>query len=145
MIFGNIKTFKNCGLCSTDLDKYLELLKGLDETCPEGRYELEDGAYYLITKSVLSAPEGKLYEAHRKYIDIQYIIKGKESMGYADINSVSEETPYKEDGDCALYKGNGTMLSFEKGDFAVFCPSDAHMPSCGEGESYKAIIKVPVK
>lgn len=145
MIYGNIKTFKSCGMVSADLEKYIEVLKTITPDTENGRYELENGAFYNVCTVNQSPAEGKKYESHKKYIDIQYVFEGTEQIGYADLQTLTVTDPYSDEKDCALEVGDGVMLTLNAGDFAVFCPEDAHMPGCGNGVSRKVIIKVPVK
>ncbi len=146
MIFGNINTYRACGMSTEALDKYIELLKSVKTDAKPGRYELADGAYYLVSDIVKQGnPEDKVFESHEKFIDIQYIFEGTESMEYADTSELTVTTPYDEGGDCTLYKGKGIMLNFKAGNFAVFSPMDGHKPGCGSDTSRKVIVKVPVK
>ncbi|MCK7529168.1 MAG: YhcH/YjgK/YiaL family protein [Ignavibacteriales bacterium] len=46
--------------------------------------------------------EGKL-EAHRKYIDVQYVIRGEELMGYAPLGGQKILEPYKEENDIVFF------------------------------------------
>lgn len=145
MIFGNIKTYRSCGMSSEALDKYIEVLKSITLDTPTGRYELEDGAFYNVCECAQKPACEKQFETHKKYIDIQYVYDGTEDMGYADIGALTEAQAYDEKGDYALHDGEGVMITFKPGDFAVFAPMDAHKPGCGNGTSKKVIIKVPVK
>ena len=145
MIVGNIKTYQSCGMTSADLDKYLDVLRKITADIPNGTYQLEDGAYYNVVTPTLCPAEGREFESHKQYIDIQYILEGTEQIEYADLQNLTVTQPYKEEGDCALETGKGVLLTLNAGDFAIFCPEDAHKPCCGEGTSRKVIVKVPVK
>ncbi len=146
MILGNIKTYKSCGIFADALDKYIDILKSITPDTEAGRYELEDGAYYNVSGVINQVPaDKKVFEAHEKYIDIQYILEGTEQMEYADIAELTVSQSFDADKDYALYTGKGTLISFKPGDFAVYAPMDGHKPGCGNGTSRKVIIKVPVK
>ena len=62
------------------------------------------------------------FEAHKKYIDIQFIISGRERIGYADIATLEPDTEYDAETDAAFYakRENITGLVLESGMFAVF-------------------------
>ena len=145
MILGNIKTFKSCGMVSADLEKYIEVLKSIPADVANGRHELSDGAYYNVFDVTQGDAATKEFESHKKFIDIQFILEGTEQMEYADLETLTVTTPYVEKDDYALETGKGIMLTLSAGDFAVFCPEDAHKPGCGNGKSRKAVVKVPVK
>lgn len=146
MILGNIKTFKSCGMGSLELDKFIEELKKVTPETPSGRIDLWDGAFMNISGDINQEPaEGKVFESHEKYIDIQYVFVGTEEMEYADTADLTVTQPYDADKDCALYTGKGTLIKFKTGDFAVYAPMDGHKPGCGNSVSRKVIIKVPVK
>ncbi len=145
MIIGNIKTYKSCGMTTADLDKYLDVLRTLTPDITDGTRQLDNGAYYNVVTPTLSPAEGREFESHKQFIDIQYILEGTEQIEYADLQTLTVTKPYSEDGDCALETGKGILLTLNAGDFAIFCPEDAHKPCCGEGTSRKVIVKVPVK
>lgn len=146
MIFGNVKTYRACGMSTDALDKYIELLKTIKADAKPGKYELDNGAYYIVSDIVTQgSADEKVFESHEKYIDIQYVFEGTEGMEYADTAELTVTAPYDESIDAALYKGKGIMLNFKAGDFAVFSPMDGHKPGCGSDTSRKVIVKVPVK
>ena len=142
MIIGNIHTYKSCGLC--DLTPYIELLKSIPKDAPNGRTMLENGAFYTVYTVNLANPEEKNFEAHKKFVDIQYILDGEEQMEYADLRLTEEAVPYREDKDVFFVKGKGDLLTFREGDFVIFCPADAHKPGLGVGVSRKVVVKVPI-
>ncbi len=146
MIFGNINTYRAFGMSSADLDKYIEVLKSIKSDIEPGRHELTDGAYFnVVHVNEQKSPDECEFESHEQFIDIQFVYEGAEDMEYADTADLTVTSPYKADGDYALYKGKGSLLHLKAGDFAVFAPMDAHKPGCGNGTSKKVIIKVPVK
>jgi biofilm protein TabA len=117
---------------------------------PDGKYQSEgDEIYYIIQRYATRPPElGKL-EAHRKYIDIQFIVSGQECFGYAPLKGLKEKTPYDDEKDVALYEvpQNISMNKLEAGMFAVFFPQDVHMPClrvAGSENVFKIVVKVKV-
>ena len=142
MIFGNIHTYKDCGL--TNLKQYLDLLATLPSDAPDGKTSLENGAYYTVFTANLRDGSTANFESHKKYIDLQYILEGTEEMEYADLTDLVSTAPYSEEMDCEFWSGKGTVLSFRTGDFAVYAPADAHKPALGEGVTRKVVVKIPV-
>lgn len=95
--------------------------------------------------------EGKTQEAaklesHKKYIDIQYIISGIETMGWACIdNCTNEVSPYNPEKDITFFTNeSGTYFDVNPGDFVIFFPEDGHAPAIGKGFIKKAVVKVLV-
>ena len=91
------------------------------------------------------------FESHKKYIDIQYMIKGDEIMDVAFTNELEVINKYDEKTDFIKYKGKqegiSSLLIKEK-ELAIFYPSDAHQPCIKVNKSvliYKAVIKIPVE
>jgi len=90
--------------------------------------------------------EAKL-EAHRKYIDIQYVIAGYDEMGWRDLDECRQiATAYKPDGDIEFFADPPTeWKKVSAGSFAIFFPEDAHAPLVSDGEVTKVVVKVAVK
>ena len=89
----------------------------------------------------------RVYESHRKYIDIQYMLRGREIMVWAPLASMKTVTmPFDESKDAALYAliPDGVPVEVRAGQYAIFYPDDAHIPSCAWGEP-EEILKVVVK
>lgn len=84
-------------------------------------------------------------EAHHKYIDVQYIISGKEFIGITTLISQKPITNYDEKDDYTFYQGPSSLVLLEAGQFAVFFPDDVHMPAIktdAPAKLKKAVIKV---
>lgn len=90
-------------------------------------------------------------EVHRKYIDVQFLYRGKECIGvvtdHGD-NEISENLLSERD--LLFYKSveNETLVSMSEGDFCVFFPSDVHRPGCernGSSEIRKIVYKISVE
>lgn len=112
-----------------------------------GRHEINDRAYAMIDKSASLAPEKVEFEAHRKYIDVHYMISGQVTTGFAPIENLKLHTPYDEKSEAAMYfvPASYTKVKLYPGHFAVFLPGGGHMPNChldGVHELHKVVVKV---
>ncbi|HSV26374.1 MAG TPA: YhcH/YjgK/YiaL family protein, partial [Sedimentisphaerales bacterium] len=103
-----VDRLENAGLYEaifSKLTRGLALLKdkSLAER-PDGTYEAEGREIYYIVQRYVTRPfaEGRL-EAHRKYIDIQFIAAGEEVFGYAPLATLREKTGYDDEKDVAFY------------------------------------------
>ncbi|HSA07571.1 MAG TPA: YhcH/YjgK/YiaL family protein [Candidatus Gastranaerophilales bacterium] len=111
-----------------------------------GRYEIDgDKIFVVIQEYSTKSQDQSLWEAHRNYIDIQYIIKGQEKIGYLNINKFFPSTEYNKEKDIVFGDGEGEFLTATTGDFIIFTPHDAHKPGiCLHEPDYvkKAVVKI---
>ena len=86
------------------------------------------------------------FENHKKYIDLQIVLDGKEEIHWADTASlkmVSEE--FSQGGDIAFYVGESMGYVLLGGDqCAILFEEDAHMPNVLHGKS-ENVLKVVFK
>lgn len=112
-----------------------------------GKYPIDgDHVYASVTESPNKEFEATKWESHRKYVDLQYIISGKEKMGVADASKakvIKEYTP-----DVMNYETEGMFYTGEPGEFFLFFPNDAHRPNIkvdGVESVKKLVIKIEMK
>lgn len=125
----------------------IEYLQKTDLSSLEvGRYELDgDRLFVLIQEYTPKTLDVAKMEAHRNYADIQYIIEGREQMGYMPVDAATETVPYNPEKDVVFFEGNGDLMTYEQGMFGIFFPQDGHMPGVGlEGceKVKKAVVKI---
>lgn len=114
------------------------------------RYNIDgDNLYATANEYITKNEEDAKYEAHRQYIDIQYVINGIEEMGLAPLSSLKEVTVKY---DTSKDVGFMTVNNFEKYNatpdrFFIFFPDDIHRPGVKVGQNSllkKIVIKVKV-
>jgi YhcH/YjgK/YiaL family protein len=142
---------ENAGLYSAidhRLAKGLELLKDNSlSRRADGRYDLDgDAIYYIVQRYATKPPEEGRLEAHRRYIDIQFIAEGEELLGHAPLAGLKESVRYDAQKDIAFYEvpRNVSLMKLSAGMFAVFFPQDAHMPCLRVGGP-ENVVKIVVK
>ena len=118
-----------------DIKKYASLLPGIEEAFDavnalteyeEKTYPLSDNNRFFLAVGSTKAPD--VAEAHRKYLDIQYIVKGKEVVGWADLAACQIQGEFNEDKDIGKYEGPFEYFTINEGICYVAFPEDAHMP-----------------
>lgn len=146
MIIDHIKNVSFYGGIHPGIDRALEYLSQTDlAALDSGRYALDgDRVFALVQRYDTKPREQGVWEAHRRYIDVQYVAAGLERMGYAPLESLTVTQPYVSDKDCELLAGNGDFILASAGTFAVFFPQDAHMPGLA-CEQPRPVVKVVVK
>lgn len=130
----------------TKIQKALEYLRNtnLAELEP-GKYQIEnDDIYAMVSEYDTKSMEGALWEAHKSYIDVQYIIKGSERMGYTNVENLKTTIEYDAAKDVLFGIANGDFVTVQEGMFVIFTPQDGHMPSISSKNSEK-VKKVVVK
>ena len=118
-----------------DIKKYAALLPGIEEAFDAVNaledYEpktvqLSGGNRFFVAAGTTKEPD--VAEAHRKYLDIQYIVKGKEVVGWADLAACTPTDAFNEESDIGFYSGDFNYITVNKGICYVVFPEDAHMP-----------------
>ncbi len=115
---------------------------------PSGRHEIDgDRLFCVISKGPgRSRAEAKL-EAHRNYIDIQYVIAGTDEMGSAPTAECKQlDTQYDPNKDIEFFKDESqSWTKVPAGSFIIFFPERAHAPLVSDGEIHKAVLKIAVE
>jgi biofilm protein TabA len=113
----------------------------------DGRYEIDGDKVYALVQSyqTLVIDENAKYEAHRKYIDVQFIATGVEIMGWAPLEKMQVNKEYNPEKDVVLGTcppALTTLTRVDVGQAAIFFPQDAHAPklACGEPAPIKKIV-----
>jgi YhcH/YjgK/YiaL family protein len=127
--------------------KAIAWLAGQDlPSLSEGKVEIEGSDIYaLVQKYKTEERSRRSFETHRKYADIQVIVKGRETIVYRQAEGLSEISAYDEAKDFSAWKLEGGLdLVLEAGEFGVFFPQDAHAPKVAP-EAPADVMKVVIK
>jgi len=151
MIADKIENIATYAGLSREIVKALELLRDGDlAQKADGRYEVDGKDLFYLVSSYTSKPVDECkFETHEKYIDVQAVLSGQESMGYAPVADLTLQTPYDSSKDIAFYgkPDNYTKIALSEGMFCVFYPHDGHMPGGrlnGPSDVHKVILKVRI-
>jgi YhcH/YjgK/YiaL family protein len=125
-------------------------LRSFDPDTADGVYPLGDGSEARVQRYHTRPVEEREWESHRRYIDIQYLVSGEESMLHADIGALHGATAYDDANDVILYAdamGPASSLGVLAGGFVIFYPHDGHRPGIAlraPAPVVKVVVKVPV-
>lgn len=115
---------------------------------PEGRLDLlGDDLYVSASPSVSTrlAKDAPL-EAHRRYIDVQVVLAGEESMGWSSLSACGQvSVPYDSEKDIVFFRdAPSSVMLVPPGHVVVFFPEDAHAPLIaplvGQGGTVKKLV-----
>ena len=113
----------------------------------DGRYELNEKDFVLVQSYQSKPIEQCKFEAHRRYIDVQYMVSGFEKIGWAPTSKLTLES-YDEQKDFVKLSGNGDLFPLSEGNFFILFPDDAHMPGIMGDESRllkKIVLKIWIR
>ena len=119
------------------------------EALEPGRYNiLENHVYVIVSDGAPKVVEDAKWESHRNYIDIQYVINGKEKMGIAPLAKANITEEYNDAKDVTFHRVADHEAKYyvaEPGTFLIFFTKDAHRPGIkvdGSDSVKKAVIKI---
>ena len=136
-----------------DLSRYAAVLPGLDEVLAvvaemtdftPRTIPLSNGNKILVQQGTTRDAAAQQVEAHRNYLDIQYLMEGEESVGWAPIEALEPAGEYDEGKDVAMYTGDAQFVRIPQGYCYVVYPEDGHMP-CVHLDAPKNYRKLVVK
>ena len=111
-----------------------------------GRYQIDENIYVNIDEYETRISNN--IEAHRQYIDIQYIIHGQECIGVTSLSNLKIIEEYNPEKDIIFYNGESNLIPIKKGEFMILYPNDAHLP-CQildkKTKIKKAVVKIKIK
>ena len=139
-----------------DIARYAPVIPGLEEAVAavaalesyEPRTVALSGANkILVQQGTTKAAEGQLLEAHREFLDIQYIVKGGETVGWAPVETLTLSGEFNTAKDKGMYAGHCDFMDIAEGYCYVVFPEDAHMPGShleAPQEYTKLVVKLKV-
>jgi biofilm protein TabA len=133
-----------------DLSRGLRFLaESAGKNLADGRHPIDgDRLYAMVSSYATRRKEESQYEAHRRYIDIQFLLSGEELAYWTPLEGLKPSVEYSEANDAVLFPdGEGLALLLGRSRFAVFFPQDAHMPcilSNRSGNVRKIVVKVKI-
>jgi YhcH/YjgK/YiaL family protein len=110
-----------------------------------GKFFLKENLLYAMVNEYDTKPAADCKpEAHRIYTDIQFIVSGKELIGFQTLNGQEPTELYIKEKDVEFFSEGGSLFTLEEGYFAIFFPDDIHQP-CIMIDSPAHVKKVVIK
>jgi len=132
-------------------DKAFAFLKENDLTKMElKRYDIDGNNLYApVSEYITKNDTAARYEAHRNYIDIQYVVSGRELIGIAPLSDTKDIlVPYDAATDVEFMTVSQIKNVPATSDrFFIFFPDDVHRPGLKDGVNSpvrKVVVKVKV-
>lgn len=134
---------------SPNLQKALQYVAGTDfAAVTNGEYEIDGRTVFARVNTYDTEPRAeRRAEKHNKYIDVQYVARGRETIYFTPLTAACVETENKAEKDDVIFYADPkerNCVTLETGDFAVFFPWELHRPNCS-AEAVSAVQKIVVK
>lgn len=117
-------------------------------TLPLGKQVLSDDVTVNVQEYVTREPGEERLEGHRKLIDLQYMVAGKELHGSAKLSEGTVVNPYSETKDVGHFTVPViTYYVATPERFSIYFPSDIHITNLQYGEKAnvrKVVFKIKV-
>lgn len=150
MVYDKIDNLETYAKISEDIRLGLEYLRDLKPEVEIGTYVLSPRVKAIVSEYTTKEVNEKGYEAHKEFIDIQYLVSGSEIIGNVPLEYLKETNAYNAEKDVAFYEGTDVKpqeLLLGNGYFAILYPQDGHMPQLwvdGPGTVKKVVLKVKI-
>ncbi len=150
MIFDNLNNMEQYYKLNENFKIGFEFLLNNDlKSLKDGKYQIKGDEVFANIQSLTTKEKSqKKWEAHKKYIDIQYVISGKECMGYGIYEDFKTSEKYDEIKDVEFLEGEKyNYINVKENEFVIFYPNDVHAPMlCIENPEQikKVIVKIAI-
>lgn len=152
MIASSIYAKVDCFRYPLALQTAINYLKEHDFTKMEpGVYEVQGKDIYAqVFDTYTESADKRKPEVHEKFIDVQFLVSGKEKLGFTPDTGTYEVEQRIEERDLIFYKQvqNEGFLCAVPGCYHIFFPGDIHRPGVMWEESEmirKVVVKVNLK
>jgi biofilm protein TabA len=148
MIFDRLDHLRQYGNLPHGIPAAIDYLLQTDfAQLAEGRHTLDGDRLFAMVQRYRTRPVAEArWEAHRRYIDVQFVQKGKEQMGHQLWNEgLAVEQLYDGEKDVIFFHAPGVFFPMAQGDVAVFWPHDIHAPCLAVDDKPSDVCKVVVK
>ena len=129
------------------LDAALEALKKLAASNPaDGRHDIDgDNIYANVSTGETRLAANAQFEMHKQYIDIQYILSGKEIIGNETIDKLTATTEYQPDYQLFAMNDEYDPMVVNAGELLIIFPDEPHAPSIAVNDTPDTVRKIIVK
>ena len=125
---------------------FCALKKLVADNAEVGKYEIDGQNIYAMVQEYQTKPLAeKKFEIHKNYIDIQYIVSGKEVMGNESLDKLTPMNEYKPDVQHVYMNDGYDRIFLSDGEFAIFFPKEPHAPGVAVDDKPSAVKKIVVK
>lgn len=132
------------------IEEALAAIEGINfDEAELGKHVINDDIFLLLQKYDSKDPKEARFETHNNYLDIQYVVKGKECLEIAPKTIMEVTESYDPERDVEFYKDveDATKIVLTDGAYVIIYPTDAHKPGMYVGrpsEVKKIVAKIRI-
>lgn len=147
MIYDKLENLARYRGMSPHLDAAIDFIQSHDlNALPDGRTPVDgDNVFVNVGEATATPGEGRGFETHARYMDLQLDLAGTERC-QAALGEVRELEPYDPQRDIAIWEGEeAASVTLGPGRFALFLVGEPHKPGILTGEDArlkKAVFKI---
>ena len=145
MITGKLGNIREQNILNERLLTKLDVLNKDFTQEVAGKYEVDDDSFYFLNEYETKEVQNCFWEAHRKYVDIHYVLEGQEKIAVDHINRQTVKEDYDPEKDAIFFEGDVlSEITMTPGDVMICFPEDSHMTGLIASEKQK-VRKVVLK
>lgn len=147
MILDSLPQWRRYAALHTRLAQAFAFLEQATPDSADGRHAIDGDAVFALVQRYQTRPAAGPLEAHRRYVDVQYLLRGREVIQWAPLASLTTVArPYDAEQDAGLFAADAGVASVpvSAGQFMILFPDDAHAPCCAWAEP-EPVVKIVVK
>lgn len=148
MVSGNLDQLKT--YISSEIFSRIEpFLSEVSPCASEGRIIIDGNRIFAgIDSYCTKSPETALFESHKRFVDIQFLLDGSERIDVRPVSDMMVREEYDSERDIMFYEpasADCQSIFLEPGIFAVFFPQDGHCPGLRISSDPVRVKKVVIK
>ncbi len=149
MIVGNIQNLVEYPFLEEQIKACFDYARENDLlTYEKGSHTIDGEKLFVnIVEYMTTAAENRIWEAHKKYLDVHLLLDGKEQIDLNFIQNMDIGEFVEKDDFLPIHGEKNHSVVLGKGDFLICYPSDGHRTAIAVDEPQivkKAIFKVLV-
>lgn len=149
MVIDNIRNAEKYTYLHPAFRAVFEELKKYTAGTKQERLTLDGDKVFINYSSYVNKNADECrFESHDKYIDIQFVVKGREFIDVCDTDGLAFTENRLAEGDIAFYEtpDKYSTADLGEGDFVILFPGEAHRPLVAPNgvptETFKAVAKI---
>ena len=126
----------------------IDFISSLKTDIESSKYQLNSNDYANVETYNTKLLDSAKFEAHKKYIDIQILLSGRERIYVNDAKNLMVNEKYNAQKDIEFYSnfvGNSDYVTLDGSNFVMLYPHEAHAPQVALNNNPEIVKKVVIK